>query len=126
MIENDLARVIWEKSFFIHQLYGPGLLEHVYETLLAYELEQAGYFVERQRWIALSHEGLHIPDAYRADIIVDETVLVEIKSVQDLPKSAYKTVVTYLKLADLRLGLLINFSSPLLKDGFKRVVNGLQ
>ncbi|RYY64064.1 MAG: GxxExxY protein [Chitinophagaceae bacterium] len=123
LTENEIAEAILDVAFYIHKMYGPGLLESVYEDLMEYELRKRGFFVERQKQIPLIHETLVRRRACRADLIVNHTVLVELKSAIDLNKNYYKTVVTYLRLSRLNLGLLINFGMPLLRDGIRRVIN---
>ncbi|MFA6150459.1 MAG: GxxExxY protein [Chitinophagaceae bacterium] len=106
-------------------MYGPGLFESVYEEILDYELQQTGLFVERQKPIPVIHNELKMESGFRADLVIDRKVIVEIKSVEELAKVHYKQVITYLKLTNCKLGLLINFNVDLLKDGFHRVVNQL-
>jgi len=122
---NDLATIVINTCFKIHQQYGPGLLESVYEEILSYELQIAGLKVSRQQAISLIHEDLVIKIAFRADLIIEDILLVELKAVDDIPKVYYRKVLTYLKLTDLRLGLLINFSVSILKDGIHRIANNL-
>lgn len=110
-------------SIAIHSDLGPGLLETVYEQLLAAALQRQGYRVERQRAIDLQHDGLHIANAFRADLIVEDTLLVEVKSLERLAPVHAKQVLTYLRLARLPVGLLINFGGETLKEGVKRLVN---
>ncbi len=124
-MENELARIVVDCCYKIHSRYGPGLLESVYEQILFYELSQSGLFVERQKSIALVHKDLIIPVAFRADLIIEGKLLLELKAVDEMPKLFYKKVVTYLKLTGIHLGLLINFNEPYLKDGIKRIVNNL-
>lgn len=121
--ENAIAEAILDVAFYIHKMYGPGLLESVYEDLMEYELRKRGFFVERQKPIPLIHETLKRKRAFRADLIVNHSVLVELKSSIDLNKNYFKTVVTYLRLSRHNLGLLINFGMPLLRDGIRRVIN---
>src|SRR5688572_9776230 len=123
--ENALAKIIVDVCYRIHTAYGPGLLESVYERILVYELNKLGLKTEVQRCISLQHENLLIPTAFRADIIVEGCVLIEIKSVEQLPKLYYKQVLTYLKIADLKLGLLVNFNVDLIKHGIHRIANNL-
>jgi GxxExxY protein len=124
-MENEIARIVVDHCFRLHQAYGPGLLESVYEEVLCYELKKEGLFFERQKQIPLVHEEVFIKAAFRADLIVERKVLIELKSVETLPKAYYKIVLTYLKLTDLKLGLLINFNVGLIKDGIHRIVNNL-
>lgn len=126
MHENDIAREIVDASYTVHTKLGPGLLESVYEIVLEYELRARGLSVVRQQQIPLRYESLSIENAFRADLIVGEKVIVEIKSVETLKRVHSKQLLTYLKLTDLRLGLLINFGSALIKNGINRVVNKLQ
>jgi GxxExxY protein len=123
--ENELAKIIVDLCYRIHTAYGPGLFESVYERILVYELEKLGLKTEVHRCIPLHHESLFIPTAFKADIIVEGCVLIELKSVEQLPPLYYKQVLTYLKLADLKLGLLINFNVDLIKNGIRRIVNDL-
>src|SRR5580704_6249866 len=123
--ENEVAQQIVDAAFHIHETLGPGLLESVYETVLEFELRKRGLLVQRQWPIPLIYEGLKMDDGFRADLIVEDCVIVEIKSLDLVPPVAYKVLLTYLRLADKRLGLLINFKEDLIKDGIKRVVNRL-
>lgn len=125
MDENEIARAIVQAAFDIHIELGPGLLESVYEVLLAHALTKAGFRVERQRPIPIHFRGVRFDEGFRADLVVDGKVLVELKSVEALVNLHKKQVLTYLRLADLRLGLLINFNSALIKDGIKRISNGM-
>jgi GxxExxY protein len=124
-LENELATIIVDLCFKVHQQYGPGLLERVYEEILFHELTSHGFKVERQKWIPLSHKGLYVANAFRADLIIDDLVLLELKSVDELPKCYYKIVITYLKLTGLKLGFLVNFKVGFMKEGIHRIVNNL-
>jgi GxxExxY protein len=123
--ENEIARIVVNLCYQIHKKYGPGLFESVYERILIYELRKLGLVVEQQKSIPLIHEDLFISRAFRADIIIEGKVLVELKSVDHLPAMNYKQVVTYLKLTDFKLGLLVNFNVSLIKDGIHRIVNNI-
>jgi len=125
MSENDIAKIIVDAAYKIHTELGPGLLESVYETVLAFELERRGLKVRRQQSLGLVYETLTIEDAFRADLVVEAKVIVEIKSVEMAQPVHKKQLLTYLRLSHLRLGLLINFGSALLRTGITRVVNGL-
>jgi GxxExxY protein len=114
-----------DTAFKIHNQYGPGLFESVYEELMFYELGKHGLFVQRQIPIPLVHELVRLEAGFRADIIVENKVLIEIKSVEMLAPVHYKQVTTYLKLTKIKLGLLINFNVALIKDGIHRLVNHL-
>ncbi|EOZ99315.1 hypothetical protein A33Q_0693 [Indibacter alkaliphilus LW1] len=125
MSENELSKIIVNKSFEIHKGMGPGLLESVYEEILCYELRQSGLLVSRQQSLPVLWKGVKMGQGFRADLIVENLVLIEIKSVEALAPVFYKQVLTYLKITGLKLGLLINFNEELLRGGIKRVVNGL-
>lgn len=98
----------------------------MYERVLEYELKHRGLSVERQKAIPVEYENLRIEDSFRADLVVENKVILELKSVEHIEKVHKKQLLTYIKLADMRLGLLINFGAPLLKDGLVRMVNGLE
>ncbi len=123
--ENDIAREIVDAAYQIHVALGPGLLESVYEVVLAHELEKRGLAVARQQEIPIVYDGIVFDHGYRADLVVDEKVIVEIKSVEALNPVHHKQLLTYLRLAQKRLGLLINFGAPLIKNGIHRIANGL-
>ena len=123
--ENDISGDIIDAAYKIHVALGPGLLESVYETVLARELERRGHRVERQVPIAVRYESLVIDAAFRADLLVDGVVLVELKSIEQLLPVHKKQVLTYLRLAGRQLGLLLNFGAPLIKDGIVRLVHHL-
>jgi GxxExxY protein len=121
--ENELSKIVLDTCFKIHKLYGPGLYESVYEELVCYELEKAGIFFQRQKPIPLVHETISLEAGFRADVIVEKILLLEFKSVENVLDVHFKQVQTYLMLSELKLGLLINFNSSLLKDGIKRIIN---
>ena len=125
MTENEIAKIIVDKAYKIHVKLGPGLLESVYETILEYELQNAGLKVERQQPISFKYENIEFWEGFRADLVVGDKVIVELKSVEQIAKVHFKQLLTYLRLADKRLGLLINFGAALIKDGIFRVANGL-
>ena len=125
MTENEIAKIVVDTSFHIHTKLGPGLLESVYETVLAASLQKRGLKVERQVAIPIRFEEMIFDEGFRADLIVEDKVIVELKSVEQTAPVHRKQVITYIKLADKRLGLLINFGSALIKDGITRLVNGL-
>jgi GxxExxY protein len=125
MTENEIAKIIVDVAYKIHTQYGPGLLESAYQALMVYELRKRGLLVEAEKPIPLMHEGVSIDVAYRADLFVEDKVIVELKSVEEVAKVHKKQLKTYLKLADKRLGLLINFGAELIKDGISRVANGM-
>ena len=126
MTENAIAKEIVDAAFRIHTTLGPGLLESVYDVVLAYELSQRGLRIARQQPIPVVYGNVRMDTGFRADLIVEDKVIVEIKSVEALAPVHRKQLLTYLKLADKRLGLLINFQVALIKDAITRVVNGLE
>ena len=126
MTENEIAREVVDAAFKIHSTLGPGLLESVYEAVLAFELEKRGLKVVRQKPLPVVYEEFRIEEGYRADIIVEDRLILELKSVEIVVPVHKKQLLTYLRLADKRLGLLINFGSARIKDGITRVVNGLE
>jgi len=125
MTENEIAKEIVDSAYKIHTSLGPGLLESVYETVLAYELNKRGLQVERQKPLPVVYEEVRLEEGFRADLVVSDKVIVELKSVEDVAPVHKKQLLTYLKLGDKRLGLLINFGTAKIKDGITRVVNGL-
>jgi GxxExxY protein len=125
MSENEIATLALDICFEIHRRYGPGLFESVYEEIFCYEWEKTGIGYQRQVLIPLIHDEVKMGTAFRADVIVANKVLLEFKSVISLEDVHFKQVSTYLKIADLKLGLLVNFNVSMLKDGIKRVANRL-
>ena len=121
---EKLASVAVDCGFQIHKELGPGLLESVYETVLAGALEQRGLSVKRQTPIPISFRGLTFADAFRADVIVENSLLIEVKSVERNAPVHAKQLLTYLRLMEQPLGLLMNFGCDTFRDGVKRVVNG--
>jgi len=125
MHENEISGIIVDAAFKIHSTLGPGLLESVYETILAYELRQRGLEVIVQQAIPVIYEEVQLELGFRADLIVAQKVVIEIKSVEAVAPVFAKQLRTYLRLMDLKLGLLINFNVNLIKEGITRVVNNL-
>lgn len=125
IFENEVATSVLDICFEIHRKYGPGLLESVYEEILCYELTKRNIEFVRQFPIEIIHDGVKMNIGFRADVIVEDAVLIELKSVSKMEDVFFKVVGTYLKITRLKLGLLINFNEVLLKDGIKRIVNGL-
>jgi len=125
MIENDISYAIRGAAFKIHSTLGPGLLESSYEATLAYELTKLGYDVKQQVGLPLVYEEIKLDVGYRIDLLVNDCVIVEIKSVEALNDVHHKQLLTYLKLSGKKLGLLINFNVASLKDGIVRIVNNL-
>jgi GxxExxY protein len=123
--ENEIAKQIVDAAFKIHTTLGPGLFESVYEAVMAQELSKRGLQFVRQQPLPVVWENLHLEAGFRADLIVENKVIVEIKSVDAIAPVHRKQLLTYLRLANKRLGILINFDVDLIKDGIARVVNGL-
>jgi len=125
MTENEIAKIIVDAAYQIHVRLGPGLLESVYETVLAYELKKRGLSVVRQVPVPVIYDDLEFEEGFRADLIVEDCVIIELKSVESIQPVHKKQLLTYLRLTDRRLGLLINFGDTLIKDGISRIANGL-
>ncbi len=125
MTENDVAKIIVDCAYKIHTTLGPGLLESVYEAVLAYELGKKGLHAERQKPLPVVYEDMRLEEGYRADLLVSNLVIIELKSVEEIAPVHKKQLLTYLRLADKKLGLLINFGKVKIKDGITRIVNGL-
>ncbi len=124
LTENEVARVVVDAAFKVHTALGPGLLESVYETVLAHELGARGFRVQRQVPIAIEYDGMRFNEAFRADLLVEDVLIVELKSIEAIRPVHEKQLLTYLRLSPRKLGLLINFGAPVIKDGITRVVNG--
>ena len=125
MTENQIASVVVDLSLKLHRTLGPGLLAHVYEATLAYELRKRGFFVQTQLPVPVSYEDVKLEIGFRPDIIVDRKMIVEVKSIVAIAPVHLKQLQTYLRITDMHLGLLINFNVELIKDGIRRVVNRL-
>ncbi|SNS66742.1 GxxExxY protein [Belliella buryatensis] len=125
MTENEISKEIINSCYTIHSELGPGLYENIYENILAYELSNKGFDVKRQKPIPVIWQGMIFENSFKADLIIENKVLIELKSIEALSKVHYKQVITYLKLTNIKLGLLINFNESLLRDGVKRIVFGL-
>jgi len=125
MTENEVAKIIVNTAYDIHVKLGPGLLEYVYEEIMYYELVKQGLNVERQKAIPVIWDELKMEIGFRADLIVENKVIVELKSVETIAPVHPKQLLTYLKITGLKLGLLINFNEKLIKDGITRIVNNL-
>jgi GxxExxY protein len=126
MDENPISKEIVDAAYKIHATLGPGLLESVYEITLAYELRKRGLRVVRQLPVPLIYEEICFEEGYRLDLLVEDKVIVEIKSIDDVLPIHKKQLLTYLRLQDKRLGLLINFNEDLIRDGITRIVNRLE
>lgn len=124
MDENEIGTAIVDCAVRLHKDLGPGLLETVYEVTLARKLEQRGLSVRRQAPVAIEYEGQSFDEGFRADLIVDEKVIVELKSVENVHPAHKKQLLTYLRLTELKLGYLLNFGEELMKQGITRIING--
>jgi GxxExxY protein len=125
MTENELAKIVIGLCLKIHKILGPGLLESVYEEVLCFELGKLGLKFSRQQGIIVMYEDIRMDLGFRADIIVEDKLILELKSVESIAPVHPKILLTYLRLTDKKLGLLINFNVELIKDGIKRIVNNL-
>lgn len=125
MIENEIAKIVVDCCYKIHTSLGPGLFESVYEEALVYELQKRGLKIERQRGIPVFYDEVKMELGFRADIIVENKVILELKSQEVLAPVNSKQLLTYLKVSGLKLGLLINFGEALIKNGIHRIVNNL-
>lgn len=125
MTENEIAAIVVDACYQIHTRLGPGLLESVYTRIREYELMKRGLKVRREVPIAFHYDDLEFDEGFRADLIVEEVVILELKSVETTAPVHRKQLLTYLKLTGLKLGLLINFGAPLIKQGITRLVSGL-
>jgi len=126
MTENEIGTICIQAAIGLHRELGPGLLESVYEIVLDHELGQRGLRVERQVPISISYQGMTFEEAFRADLLVESKVIIELKSVEELSKAHRKQIQTYLRLTGLKLGYIFNFGAALLKEGIVRAVNGLE
>jgi GxxExxY protein len=125
MVENDITEILVDVFIKIHKQLGPGLLESVYEAALCYELEKRGLKYKKQQGIAVMYDNIKMDLGFRADVIVEDKVIVEIKSIDLLAPVHHKVLLTYLKLTNIKVGLLVNFNVNLVKDGIVRIVNNL-
>jgi len=125
MTENEIAQQIVDAAFKIHKTLGPGLLESAYQAILIYELQKRGLILEAEKQVPIIYESIQLDIGFRADLIVEDKVIVELKSIEQIAPVHKKQLLTYLRLSDKRLGLLINFGAPLIKDGITRIANHL-
>ncbi|MFA6568551.1 MAG: GxxExxY protein [Victivallales bacterium] len=125
MNENEIGKIVVDAAVELHKDLGPGLLETVYEVLLAHELQKRGLAVERQVSIPIKYRGIEFLEGFKADLIIDKKVIIELKSVESISDAHKKQVLTYLKLTSLKLGYLLNFGEALMKDGISRIINGV-
>lgn len=125
MYENEISKIIVNCCYNIHTKLGPGLFESVYEEILFYELTKLELSVSRQEIIPVIWDEIRMDLGFKSDLIIENKVIIELKSVEKLAPVHFKQLQTYLKLKDIKLGLLVNFNIPLIKDGIHRIVNGL-
>lgn len=121
---NELSEKIIGLAIKVHSVLGPGLLESAYEKALHFELQRNDFKVESQKMIPVQYDSLTIDEGFRADMVIEDSIILELKSVKKIEDIHLKQLLTYLKLADKKLGLLINFNEKILKTGIRRVVNG--
>jgi GxxExxY protein len=126
MTEDAIAHEVVDAAFRIHKTLGPGLLESVYEHVLAYELSRRGFRTVHQQAVPVIYESFRFDAGFRADLIVEDKLIIEVKSIELIAPVHKKQLLTYLRLTNLHLGLLINFNVALIKDGIVRIVNGLE
>ena len=124
--ENEIGASVIDSAVSIHRELGPGLLETVYEIALAYELRQCGLSVHRQIAIPIEYRGMRFDEGFRADLVVEGKVILELKCVENISNAHKKQLLTYLRLTEMKLGYLLNFGAVLMKNGITRTVNGLQ
>lgn len=125
MTENETSKIVFESALKVHKVLGPGLLESAYEECLFYELKKSNLKVEKQKALPLIYEEVKLDVGYRIDMIIENKFIIEVKSVEALTDVHLAQLLTYLRLSDCRLGLLINFNVKLLKEGVRRVINGV-
>lgn len=126
MKENEIGKIVVDAAIAVHRALGPGLLETVYEVVLTHELQKRGLPVERQIPISIQYDGVKFDEGFRADIIVEKKIIIELKSVEHATAAHRKQIQTYLKLTGCKLGYLLNFGEALMKNGITRAVNGLE
>ena len=124
MTEQEISKLVFDSALKVHKNLGPGLLESAYEECLFYELKKSNLIVEKQKALPLIYEEVKLDVGYRIDIIVENKFIIEVKSVESLNEVHLAQVLTYLRLSNCKLGLLINFNVKLLKDGVRRIING--
>lgn len=125
MTENEISKIVFDSALKVHKSLGPGLLESAYEQCLVYELKKYDLNVVKQKPLPLVYEEVKMEIGYRIDIMINNKVIIEVKSVDSLNDVHTAQVITYLKLSNCKLGMLINFNVPLVKNGIKRIVNNL-
>ena len=125
MRENELSKIVFDWALKVHKTLGPGLLESAYEECLFYKLKKTRLYIEKQKALPIIYEEVKLDIGYRIDIIIENKLILEIKSVEALNDVHFAQLMTYLKLTDCKLGMLLNFNVSLIKNGIKRVVNNL-
>ncbi|MGG7470018.1 GxxExxY protein [Chryseobacterium arthrosphaerae] len=125
MIENEISGIVFDAGMKIHRTLGIGLYENVYEECLGYELKKRGLHIESQKNIDIEYDELKIPKAFRVDLLVENKVIIEIKAIPEINDYHFFQLLNYLRITDLRLGMILNFHSVLFKNGVKRIVNKL-
>lgn len=125
MSEDEIAKIVYESALKVHKVLGPGLLESAYEECLYYELKMQSLKVEKQKALPLIYEEVKMDVGYRIDIIIEDKFIIEVKSVEALNEVHLAQILTYLKLTECKLGMLINFNVKQLKNGVRRVINGV-
>ena len=125
MDENEIAKIVVDLCLKIHKILGPGLLESVYEEVLVYELKKLGLIVVRQTGIPVVYETVKLDIGFKADVVIENIVILELKSIEKILPVHKKQLLTYLKLTKMKLGLLINFNENLIKNGITRIANGM-
>ena len=126
MTENEIGKDVVDAAITVHRALGPGLLETVYECVFAHELSERGLRLKRQVAIPIHYQGLRFDEGFKVDIVVEDKVILELKSVEKVIPAHKKQIQTYLRLTGLKLGFLLNFGEALMKDGITRAVNGLE
>ncbi len=126
MNENEIITIILDEAFYIHKTIGPGMLENVYKTCLAYRLQKRGLFIETEKAVPVIFEDVKMNCGYRADIVVEKQVIVDTKTIEGIGPLQIAQVLTYLRFLNIRYGLILNFHALMLKDGIKRVLHGFE
>jgi len=126
MMENDIGKIVIDAAIAVHRQLGPGLLESVYEVIMAYELGQRGLSVRRQVPIPIHYKQMIFEEAFRADLMVEDKIIIELKSVEQVSEAHKKQLLTYLRLTGCKLGFVLNFGEALMKRGITRTVNGIE
>ena len=126
MNDEEIIKIILDEAFYIHRAIGPGMLENVYKTCLAYRLRKRGLYVEMEKPVPVIFEEVKMDCGYRADLVVERIIIIDTKTIDAIGDLQISQLLTYLRFLHLRKGLIINFNSVMLKDGLKRVINGFE